>query len=62
MALAGCAADCGPDWYEIGSRDGRLGAQGQIENYARRCGTAPDATRYAEGYRAGFAQRPIPNW
>jgi hypothetical protein len=63
LALPGCAADCGPDWYQVGERDGRLGAQSQVENYAARCGGArPDAARYAEGYRAGFAQRPIPNW
>jgi hypothetical protein len=60
--LAGCAADCGPDWYQVGERDGRLGAQSQLENYAARCGGRPDAARYAEGYRAGFAQRPIPTW
>jgi hypothetical protein len=63
LALSGCAADCGPDWYQVGERDGRLGAQSQVENYAARCGGArPDAARYAEGYRAGFAHRPVPNW
>jgi hypothetical protein len=61
-ALAGCTADCGQDWRQLGERDGRLGASSQLENYAARCGTRPDAERYNEGYRAGFAQRPIPNW
>lgn len=63
LVISGCAADCGPDWYQIGERDGRLGAQSQVEYYAARCGGArPDAARYAEGYRAGFARRPVPNW
>jgi len=59
LAVCGCAADCGPDWYQIGERDGGLGAQPQIDSYAARCGgVRPDAGRYAEGYRAGFARRP----
>jgi hypothetical protein len=63
LLVSGCAADCGPDWYQIGERDGRLGAQSQVDYYAARCsGARPDAARYAEGYRAGFARRPIPNW
>jgi hypothetical protein len=62
LALSGCAADCGPDWYQVGERDGRIGVQSQAENYAARCSSRPDAERYAEGYRAGFARRPVPNW
>jgi hypothetical protein len=62
LALSGCASDCGPDWYEVGMRDGRINAGSQVERYAGRCGARPDETRYAEGYSAGFAQRPIPNW
>ena len=68
LMLSGCtgmtSADCGPDWYQIGQRDGRLGAQPQAERYAARCGAGgqPDAARYTEGYQAGFAQRPPPNW
>ena len=58
--LAGCAADCGSDWRETGRRDGALGAQ-QAHVYAARC-PGMDSTRYAEGYSAGFAQRPPPNW
>jgi hypothetical protein len=63
LALCGCAADCAGDWYEIGARDGRLGAEPQVEIYAARCGVQPDAGRYSEGYAAGFAQRPrIPSF
>ena len=61
----GCAAlpgDCGPDWRAIGQRDGRLGAQSQIDNYARRCGVPVDSAQYNEGWREGFAQRPTPLW
>ncbi len=57
LLLAGCAADCGPDWYEIGARDGRLGAY-QAGIYARRCSVPVDTARYDEGWRAGFDQRP----
>jgi hypothetical protein len=59
--LAGCAglgADCGSDWYSIGSRDGRLGADSQVENHAARCGGKVDRARYAEGWDAGWAMRP----
>jgi hypothetical protein len=62
LALSACAADCGGDWYQLGQRDGRLGASSQVEYYGARCNAQPDAERYAEGYRAGFAQRPVPNW
>jgi hypothetical protein len=62
--LAGCvnlgAADCGPDWYSIGQRDGRLGAQPQEENYARRCRGEVDAVRYRDGWQDGFGRRPRP--
>ena len=60
---AGCAGmDCGPDWYATGQRDGRLGAESQIERYAARCGQV-DRERYAEGLQAGFAMRPrIPSF
>ena len=64
VALAGCAglkaADCGPDWFAIGQRDGVLGAQPQEETYARRCGGAVDAARYREGWQDGFSRRPRP--
>lgn len=57
--LTGCAGlDCGSDWYATGQRDGRIGAEHQIENYAARCGGNVDRTRYAEGWQEGWAQRP----
>ena len=66
---SGCAAinegDCRADMYQLGLRDGRMGAGSQIERYAGRCaasGASADSSRYAEGYAAGFAQRPIPLW
>jgi hypothetical protein len=63
--LAGCAtntADCGPDWFAIGQRDGRLGATHQDEYYAARCAAPVDHARYGDGWQAGFAQRPLPGW
>jgi hypothetical protein len=62
LALWGCASDCGPDWYQIGERDGRINAGSQIASYSARCSPPPDQARYEEGYRAGFARRPIPTW
>jgi hypothetical protein len=63
VVLAGCAglgaADCGPDWYAVGQRDGILGAQPQEEIYAARCGTI-DAARYREGWQDGISRRPRP--
>ncbi|HSA71926.1 MAG TPA: DUF2799 domain-containing protein [Burkholderiales bacterium] len=58
VVLAGCAADCGPDWREIGLRDGSLGAGSQAERYAARCNTTVDTAAYEQGYREGFAMRP----
>ncbi len=62
--LAGCATttDCGSDWYAIGARDGRLGAQPQAEYYASRCAAPVDRALYASGWQDGFAQRPTPGW
>ena len=61
MTLAGCASlDCGTDWYATGQRDGRIGADSQIENYAARCGGNVDRGRYAEGLDSGRAMRPRP--
>jgi hypothetical protein len=64
IAVAGCAglgaADCGPDWHAIGQRDGRLGAQPQAENYARRCGVEVDTASYLRGWQEGFGMRPRP--
>jgi hypothetical protein len=58
LAVCGCAADCKTDWYELGARDGRLGAPPQAETYAARCNIKADPARYEEGYRAGFDMRP----
>jgi hypothetical protein len=62
--LTGCAgigsADCGPDWFAVGERDGRINAGSQVERYAARCGVPVDRARYEEGYQQGFAQRPRP--
>jgi len=65
MIASGCAitaADCGPDWYAIGARDGRLGARPQAEFYAARCAAQVDTARYVDGWQAGFNERPIPLW
>jgi hypothetical protein len=65
LAVAGCAGgvgDCGSDWRSIGARDGRINAGSQAERYAARCSGPVDTAAYEEGYRAGFAQRPIPSW
>jgi hypothetical protein len=57
--VAGCAGvDCGSDWYSIGSRDGRIGAESQADAYAARCGGQVDRARYHEGLQAGLAMRP----
>ena len=67
LMLGGCASagsDCGPDWYAVGQRDGRLGAQmeQQAAIYSARCSAQVDQARYAEGWREGFRARPIPLW
>ena len=64
LMLAGCAgtADCGPDWFALGQRDGRINAGSQVERYAARCTGPVDRARYAEGYEDGFYQRPKPMW
>ena len=65
--IAGCAGtggiDCSSDWYGIGQRDGRLGADSQAERYAARCSGQVDRQRYEEGLSAGLAMRPrIPSF
>jgi hypothetical protein len=65
VLLGGCAigsVDCGPDWRAIGERDGRINAGSQAERYAARCAVPVDRAAYEEGYQAGFARRPPPNW
>ena len=66
-ALAtGCASiggnDCATDAYQLGQRDGRIGASPQADLYAARCSASIDRDRYLEGWRAGYSQRPIPLW
>lgn len=64
ILLSGCAgtggSDCGPDWYALGQRDGRMNFGSQAERYASRCGVPVDRARYEEGYQEGFSQRPRP--
>lgn len=66
LLTTGCAgmsdSDCRTDWYQLGARDGRLGASSQLDLYAARCTAQPDSSRYSEGYRAGFSERPVPTW
>jgi hypothetical protein len=60
--LGGCAVDCGSDWRSTGEREGRINAGSQAQRYSAQCGAQMDSAAYQEGYRAGFAQRPPPNW
>ena len=58
LLCAGCATvDCNSNWFEIGQRDGRLGADSQVESYSGSCPQV-DRARYAEGHQAGLAMRP----
>jgi hypothetical protein len=43
----------GQNWYRFGLNDGKAGAQGERERYAKSCGADFDAKRYDEGYKAG---------
>lgn len=60
LAAVGCATagDCGPDWYAVGERDGRIGTFPQADLYAGRCKVPVDAAAYQSGYRDGYSQRP----
>lgn len=67
LILSGCAgvvsSECeAGDWYEVGRRDGRMGAWPQAELYSQRCGaqTKVDRARYAEGWRRGSSEQPRP--
>ena len=66
LLASGCAgmggADCTTDAYQLGQRDGRIGASPQADLYAARCSASIDRDRYLEGWRAGYSQRPIPLW
>jgi hypothetical protein len=62
---AGCASasgspDCGPDWYAVGQRDGLMGAAPQEHSYSARCPVPVDPARYREGWKDGYARRPVP--
>jgi hypothetical protein len=63
--LAGCAtaggSDCSTDPFQLGQRDGVLGAN-ELDRHAARCGASFNAERYRDGYRDGFSRRPIPLW
>jgi hypothetical protein len=59
-AAAGCATGATTDWYDIGARDGRLGAWPQDEYLQSRFSTSRDRDQYLRGWDAGFAQRPHP--
>ena len=63
--LASCAGvganDCSADPFQLGQRDGALGAN-EVERHAARCGASFNAERYREGYRDTVSRRPIPLW
>ena len=66
LLVAGCAAigidECTADSYQVGRRDGRIGAYSQADAYAARCRAQGrfDVQRYLEGWRDGWADRPRP--
>jgi hypothetical protein len=58
--LSACASnDCATNPFELGQRDGMLGAN-QTERHVSRCGSSFDAGRYTEGFRDSFSRRPAP--
>ena len=66
LLASGCAsmggADCATDAFQLGQRDGRIGASPQADRYAARCNAPVDAEKYQAGWSAGYSQRPIPLW
>lgn len=64
LLLSGCAAitvdECTADSYQVGKHDGRIGAYAQSDRYAARCGGRFSASRYMDGWRDGWAERPKP--
>ena len=64
VLATGCAgitgSDCGADPFELGQRDGRLGATPQAELYEQRCKAPVDRAKYESGWRDGFSKRPRP--
>jgi len=61
LVLAGCAVgnDCAMNAFDLGQRDGLLGAS-QAGRYAAACGASFDAARYTDGVQDGFSRRPPP--
>jgi hypothetical protein len=60
VLASGCASnDCATNAFELGQRDGMLGAN-QTERLAGSCGSSFDSARYVEGYRETFSRRPPP--
>jgi hypothetical protein len=60
LLAGGCASnDCAMNAFELGQRDGMLGAN-QTERHLSRCGSSFDAGRYTEGFRDSFSRRPAP--
>jgi hypothetical protein len=58
--LGGCASnDCAMNAFELGQRDGMLGAN-QTERHLSRCGSSFDAARYTAGFSDSFSRRPAP--
>jgi hypothetical protein len=56
----GCASnDCATNPFELGQRDGMLGAY-QAERHVARCGASFDPGRYGEGFQETFSRRPPP--
>jgi hypothetical protein len=55
ILLSGCAAgnvvEChGQNWYQIGSRDARMGGKDESAVIADSCGQAFDAKQYRQGF------------
>jgi hypothetical protein len=60
LLAGGCASnDCAMNAFELGQRDGMLGAN-QAERHVSRCGASFDAARYGEGFGDTFSRRPPP--
>ena len=60
LVTSGCASnDCAMNAFELGQRDGMLGAN-QTERHVSRCGASFDAGRYSAGFSDSFARRPAP--
>jgi hypothetical protein len=62
LMLSGCAVgnDCAVNPFDLGQRDGVLGANHSPERYAASCGGAFNGARYTEGYQEGVSRRPPP--